>query len=340
MTDIILHKGPASELDHYVRQHPNASAYHLSAWRLAVQQAYGHKALCWEAKENGKTLGILPASEIRTPLGKHVCSLPFCDLGGPIANNAHIAKQLTESAAAHMSKLDLRCDAGAVEEAAPGRKVRMIGSLMNSADELIASYKPKLRSQIRKAEKNGLTSSIANSSEAVDAFFNVYAQNMHRLGSIPHSLKWFKAVHQHFGNDCFIALVHLEDKVIGAGLVLRVSNNAVIPWASTLADYNRLAPNMLLYWAIQAHLCDTGASQFDFGRSSFGEGTFRFKKQWGAQPHLLDWQNWTPAGQQTEQDNGPGLGAKVRPMIEKTWQKLPLSVSNQLGSKLRGYITL
>ncbi|WP_119395163.1 GNAT family N-acetyltransferase [Salinibius halmophilus] len=342
MTEIILHSGAATELDTYVRQHNNASAYHLSAWRAAVQQAYGHKALCWQAiNEQGDTVGVLPASEVRSPLGKHLCSLPFCDLGGPLADSPEIATQLAKAAAKYGKKLDLRCDAGHVNSVSEGTKVRMIGELMDSSEALIASYKPKLRSQIRKSEKNGLTASIqVNSGAAIADFFDVYAQNMLRLGSIPHAKQWFQAVQQHYGDDSFVALVFMDNKVVGAGLVLRVGNNAVIPWASTLADYNKLAPNMLLYWAIQAYLCDSGATQFDFGRSSYGEGTFRFKKQWGAQPHVLDWQTWTASGQQPKAETGPGLGAKVRPIIEKTWQKLPLSVSNSLGGTLRRYITL
>ena len=30
-------------------------------------------------------------------------------------------------------------------------------------------------------------------------------------------------------------------------------------------------------------------SYFDFGRSSPNKGTFKFKEQWGAEPHALNW---------------------------------------------------
>ena len=131
------------------------------------------------------------------------------------------------------------------------------------------------------------------------------------------------------------------DRVVGAGWVLRCAERAVIPWASTLADFNHLAPNMLLYWTIQAHLADSGGREFDFGRSTYGEGTYRFKQQWGAVPNLLEWQTYTadallpvPALKQG------GLGQRLRPFIERVWQRLPLPVANRLGGHLRRYITL
>ena len=46
---------------------------------------------------------------------------------------------------------------------------------------------------------------------------------------------------------------------------------------------------MLLYWTFLAFAADNGYGQFDFGRSTPGEGTYRFKSQWGAEPHQLYW---------------------------------------------------
>jgi CelD/BcsL family acetyltransferase involved in cellulose biosynthesis len=123
--------------------------------------------------------------------------------------------------------------------------------------------------------------------------------------------------------------------------VLLCGENAVIPWASTLAEYNSLAPNMLLYWTIQSHLCETGARQFDFGRSTFGEGTYKFKKQWGALPVALDWREWDAQGvPERAAPVAKGGGSSLRPLVESVWQRLPLVVANGLGGRLRRYITL
>ena len=117
----------------------------------------------------------------------------------------------------------------------------------------------------------------------------LYVKNMRDLGSPVHAKKWFVQVLNAYKKDCVIGVVYNNNTPIGGGLVIKNNNKASIPWASTLRDYNKLAPNMLLYWSLLAHCADTGINTFDFGRSTFEEGTFKFKKQWGAQPQLLEW---------------------------------------------------
>jgi FemAB-related protein (PEP-CTERM system-associated) len=338
-------------LDAFVRAHPEGSAYHLSAWCRAVSGAYGYRSQVLVARRHGQLAGMLPLCVISRPFGSaRWVSLPFCDLGGPLAEDDTLAAALAARARAdlgarQLAGLELRCsskpDASVDEAGLAGRKVRMLLELPASADELMKSYPPKLRSQVRKAAKNGLAAHVAASPEAVDAFYEVYARNMRRLGSPPHSRAWFEAIQRHYGPDSlFFVLVRHEDKVIGAGCVLLCGERAVIPWASTLADYNRLAPNMQLYDTILATACERGARQFDFGRSTFGEGTYKFKEQWGARPCPLAWQEWKAGASEPQPDAvkaGPG---RLRPLVEQVWQQLPLGLTNSLGPRLRRYITL
>jgi len=337
-------------LDAFVRAHPEGSAYHLSAWCRAVSSAYGYRSQVLVARRHGQLAGMLPLCGVKRPFGSaRWVSLPFCDLGGPLAEDAALAAALAARARAdlgarQLAGLELRCS-GTLADAADidlsGRKVRMLLDLPASADELMKSYPPKLRSQVRKAAKNGLAAEVSSAPEAVAAFYDVYARNMRRLGSPPHSLAWFEAIQRHYGeNGLFFVLVRHEGKVIGAGCVLVCGERAVIPWASTLADYNRLAPNMQLYDTILATVCERGMRQFDFGRSTFGEGTYKFKEQWGAQPCPLAWQEWKAGASQPQPDAvkaGPG---RIRPLVEQVWQQLPLGITNSLGPRLRRYITL
>lgn len=113
-----------------------------------------------------------------------------------------------------------------------------------------------------------------------------------------------------------------------------------IPWASSLRRYNRLNPNMLLYWTFLALAADGGHSRFDFGRSTVGEGTFRFKEQWGAKPAPLFWENLSAP----EATGAPGtsgvLAHKGRRAAEMLWTYLPLGITTLLGPSLRRNISL
>lgn len=344
-----LREARAAGWDDYVSRHANGTGYHQLAWLESIHSAYGHRPWCLMAHSPGGNLsGVMPLCEFRVPLlGARWVSLPYCDLGGPLASSDQAANALTEKTFELVRQrsgkgLDLRLAGPPVDpvEGPALAKVSMLCELPETSEALFKSYKPKLRSQIRKAEKNGLRAEVTTGPEAVRLFYRVFSDNMHRLGSPVHSLRWFQELQSSFGEGFKVGLVYLGDKVVGAGIVLLNGVRASIPWASTLADYNRLAPNMLLYWTLLADVTDAGCRVFDFGRSTPGEGTYRFKKQWGAEPHELCWQAFTPEGDPVTEAAPAGQGSRFRSLVESAWQRLPLPVANLVGPPVRKYISL
>jgi FemAB-related protein (PEP-CTERM system-associated) len=218
-----------------------------------------------------------------------------------------------------------------------GKKVSMLLELPDSAENLYAGFKSKLRSQIKKAEKNGLTFHSGRDTNHVDQFYRVFSQNMRHLGSPTHSYKWFDQLRINYKDDLILGIVKYNSEVVGAGILIKMNGKSFIPWASTLTKYNPLAPNMLLYWNLLKYACDTGSELFDFGRSTFGEGTYKFKKQWGALPTPLNWTVHQPAGRVTSDSNSTGY---IRNMAENVWRHLPLAITNTVGPLTRKYISL
>lgn len=341
-----LQKTEQLEWDNYVLNHDSNSPYHLSAWGRAVSRAYNHDCFYFVAKEQDKIVGVLPIVAIKIPLkGMQYSSLPFCDLGGALANSDEIKLELEKYAQQliddNNAAIELREQT--VSQVAPssdelvGKKVSMLLSLPATSEELMASFKSKLRSQIRKAEKNGLSYQVGSEANLIDQFYEVFSNNMHRLGSPVHSKRWFENVLSEYQDNCLISVVKKENTVVGAGIILISNNKASIPWASTVAEFNRLSPNMLLYWSLLSHCADAGVEVFDFGRSTYQEGTYRFKAQWGAMPKLLNWYNLGEENKVTNERVGP---SKSRKLIEQIWKKLPLALANQLGPMIRRYISL
>lgn len=353
------------EWDSFVLAHNEATPYHLFAWGEAVQNAYGFAMHYWLARDtqSNQIVAVLPAIKIRSVKGRYsLCSLPYCDLGGILANNEASYAAMLEYATdtygqslngnsphKHTSALALELrnhenELLEVSEASAGIKVRMLLPLPENADALMAQFKSKLRSQIRKAEKNGLSYKIvtpqqSNAGQATDEFYDIIAQNMHLLGSPVHSKAWYEEIIKAYNSNLYLALVYSEDVAVGAALIISTQNKAVVPWASTRAQYNRLAPNMLLYWALLSEAANRGIQEFDFGRSTVGEGTYNFKKQWGAVPQKLVWQQYQNGEMQNTITNSSST-SKARNLVENVWRRLPLSVSTALGSRLRKFISL
>lgn len=339
---------PLNDYNDYIASQPDATPYHYGGWLTAVEKAYGHTAWVITAHHNGKLCGALPVVEVKRPFrAGTLVSLPFCDLGGLLAESSDIAAEMRVAAqnlAASLGGATLEIREGGLEllpeectEMASDTKVRMLCELPACSETLFKSYKPKLRSQIRKAEKNGLTAEVRRGEAAIALFYSVFSRNMLRLGSPVHSLGWFKELSKAYGDNMLVGLVFKDQEPVGAGIVLVQGKQACIPWASTLEEHNRLAPNMLLYWTLLARVNDMGCTRFDFGRSTLGEGTFRFKAQWGAVPYRLNWRNDGPVNERAGSSN---IVSRLRPLIERIWQRFPLPVANWLGPKLRRYITL
>ena len=331
----------------YAEHHPQATPYHRFAWQSAVEEAYQHEFSGVLALDsNGNIVGLLPAITMAIPFKKaSICALPYCDCGFAIADNEEVETALYHALNAAIERGDIASyeirdrEQNKVEESdLSGQKVRMLMPLPATSEALLASFKSKLRSQIKKAEKNGLTFKTAPGKQLLNDFYNVYSINMRDLGSPVHHIKWFASMLSQYNDNSLISVVYYNNIAVGAGIILKNGHKACIPWASTIQAYNKLAPNMLLYWSILAHCADNNVKEFDFGRSTYNEGTYKFKKQWGATPEKLNWRY--SSEKVSHAKDAPASTGQLRTFIETVWRKLPLSLTIWLGSTIRGYISL
>jgi FemAB-related protein (PEP-CTERM system-associated) len=186
----------------------------------------------------------------------------------------------------------------------------------------------KARNQVRKAQKSGLTYREGGS-ELLDAFYAVFARNMRDLGTPVHAARFFGKVLGAFPGRARIHVVSRGTTTpIAAGLTFETRGTMEVPWASSIRDFNSLCPNHLLYWSMLEGASARGCSTFDFGRSTPNEGTYKFKKQWGAQPVPLCWEYGILAG--SDVPNPSPTNPRFRLAIA-VWKKLPMGVANRIG---------
>jgi FemAB-related protein (PEP-CTERM system-associated) len=344
--------------DAYVRGHADGTIYHLSGVAAVIHKTYGHDVYRLGAvpSPGGALAGVLPLVHIRHPFfGNSLVSMPYFDTGGVLADS-ETAKQFLLQQAVHLAhqvgarEIELRqrvdrCDPAASMHANDGKlktstrshKVRMVLDLPGQAAHLLQSFKSKLRSQIGKTQRDGLAARVGGG-ELLNDFYSVFATNMRDLGSPVHAKAFIAGFFSCFAKQARVVVVYRNGRPLSGSLVAKYGDTLANPWASSLRAYNRLNPNMLLYWVMLEHACNEGCRYFDFGRSTPGEGTFKFKEQWGARPHALHWHYIAVAGNTPK----PGDLRRSWPMLlaERLWMRLPVGLTQIMGPPIRKYISL
>jgi len=329
------YSGDGCEWDSFVDSQSGATNYHLFGWRGVVEKSFKHAAHYLAARNTkGAIVGILPLVRMQSRLfGHFLVSVPFFNYGGLLCSDPQAASPLLKEAGRLMAEtgasyVELRHRGWQLENApAKTGKVTMLLELALDVDSQWKAFNAKLRNQVRKAEKSGLQV-VTGGRELLDGFYEVFCRNMRDLGT-PVYGKWFFAnVLATFPQSCRIISVLHGDTVIASGIACWYRGTIEIPWASSNRDYKALCPNNILYWKAISFAIENGFSTFDFGRSTPGEGTYKFKEQWGAKPLQLYWQYLLREGEPLPAINNknPKFDLAIR-----VWQKLPLPLTRILG---------
>ena len=324
----------AEACEAFVSAHPLASMYHRPAWLDVVRSAFGHDTRYLVAESPAGIQGVLPLVLFQSRLfGRFAVSIPFLNYGGVLANTVDAERALLDRAIAETdgvggTHLELRHTRQMFPNLQAKRhKVAMRLTLAATADEQWQRLDRKLRNQVRKGEKSGLSVRIGGA-ELLEPFYAVFARNMRDLGTPVYSPRFFRAVLSTFPEHTRVVTVDLGARPVAASIVLWHRDMIEVPWASAIRDFNPLCANVLLYWQMLRFAVDRGFRTFDFGRSTPGEGTFLFKQQWGAEPLELVWEYWMANGRAL-----PDLSPK-NPKFSfaiHAWQRLPVSVATTVG---------
>ena len=319
----------------FVSKHQDSTNYHQYGWRKVVEKSFGHRTMYLTATSSQNEIcGVLPFVQMKSLLfGNFMVSLPFFNYGGLLVSEKRAAGILLDASqkmldGAGVDHIELRhlklCDAIGVTRQ---HKVTMILSLEENEEKQWALLDAKVRNQVRKAEKNGLKTVVGHM-DLLDGFYKVFCRNMRDLGTPVYSRNFFRNVLEEFPDTTRILSVIHDGRTIASALLTWYRDTLEVPWASSNRDFRQLCPNNILYWEAIRFAIGLGVHRFDFGRSTPGEGTFKFKKQWGANPVQLYWQYLLREGGGIPEVNP--ANPKYRYAIQ-AWQRLPLMLTNLLG---------
>jgi FemAB-related protein (PEP-CTERM system-associated) len=289
------------------------------------------------ADRGGAIAGVLPLVIMRSRLfGRFAISLPFLNAGGLLADDTEAGDALVTAAvrvaqAARVRYLELRHTSRLCPSLLERRhRVAMTLGLQDTVDHQWEALDRKVRNQVRKAEKSRLTP-VTGGVDLLDAFYDVFSRNMRDLGTPVFPLALFREAVTTYPQLTTVACVYKGEQAIAGAIVHRRGDWAEVIWASALREFNSLCANVFLYWQLIRTMIEQGCRTLEFGRCAPGEGTFHFKRQWGAEPQPLVWEYWTQSGA-IDFDASPRNPKYARAVA--AWRHLPLSLTTAIGPRI------
>ncbi|HXY69183.1 MAG TPA: FemAB family XrtA/PEP-CTERM system-associated protein [Gemmatimonadales bacterium] len=332
-------EGAGAAWDAFVRSASGWTHFHLWGWRRVIERTHGHECLYLAATGAGGRLeGVLPLVRVKSRLfGHYLVSMPFLNYGGPLGS-AEAVRALADEAVRLADRdgvklLELRSrEPLAIDLPVSHRKITVVLDLAPGNPEgVFAKFPAKLRSQVRRPAKEGVA--VRFGRDQVAPFFAVFARHMRDLGTPTQPRALFEAIADEFGDDAWFACAYLGDVPIACGAGFRWNGELEMTWASALVAYNKLSPNMALYWAFIERAAEERLTLFNFGRCSPGSGTHKFKLQWGGRDVPLHWYQRAAGGRGGDAHTpSPDDGAYA--WGPKLWARLPVPLATALGPRI------
>src|SRR5580698_6767226 len=332
-----LDAAQAPAWDAFVRAQPEATFFHLAAWRLVIERGFGHRTCYVLAERDGAIVGVLPLAQVKTRLfGNALVSVPFCVYGGPLFADAEAATALVAHAADLMRRLEVpvlefrsREQQPWLDEAEwPARSdlyVTFRKPFTGDDDTNLKAIPRKQRAMVRKGIDRGLVSVVDTDP---DRLFGIYAESVRNLGTPVFSRRYFRLLMELFSDAIDIVTVLDGEEAIASVLNFYFRDEVLPYYGGGRAIARERYGNDFMYWEVMRRAAARGFSLFDFGRSKLGTGAFAFKKNWGFVPAPLHYRFRLAPGEKIP-DLNP-LNPKYRLFIA-AWKRLPLPVANLLG---------
>lgn len=324
----------AAAWDGYVEAHPQGTFFHLSAWAGIVSKVFGHRPHYLLAADSatGEIRGVLPLAHVKSLLfGNALVSTPFCVYGGILADDdaardalLERARQLLREVGAAYLELRHRTPSG-LSLPAKDLYVTFRKPIEGDDDAIMKSVPRKQRAMIRKGIDAGL---VAEESDDVDGFYDIYSESVRNLGTPVFTRRYTRELKAVFGERCRILMIRHEGRYV-AGVMSFYFRDEVLPYyGGGTSAARQLKANDFMYFELMRRSAAEGIEIFDFGRSKQGAGSFSFKKHWGFEPEPLSYE-YDLVGVDAIPNISPTN--KKYELLVDCWKRLPLPLTRLIG---------
>ena len=259
-----------------------------------LAETYGFRPV-WLARDQS----LLPMMEVDSWLtGRRGISLPFTDECAPLCDSEAGFRELFHGAlefgrARGWKTIELRGGRGFLREAPVS--LAFYGhqlELLPDEAQMFAKLDGSARRAVRKAEKDGVTVTVAQSEEAVRAFYHLQCLTRRRHGLPPQPPAFFMNLWRHILSQerGTVVLAGCQGATIAGAVYLFRGGRAIYKYGAS--DYRRqhLRPNNLVMWTAMKWLARKGVTSLHLGKTALpNEGLRKFKLNLGAVEERLEY---------------------------------------------------
>jgi len=287
----------------FLQRHPRASVFHTPGWLEALQRTYGYQPVVFTTSRPGEPLedGVVFCNVKSWLVSRRLVSLPFSDHAEPLVSGqenlltllAFLASGIAER---RWASVELR-PPGALHNFANWSKFKDgLQFVLHSLDlqPSLASLfrglsKDSTQRKIRKAVHEGLKYEEGRSEEHLHKFFRLSVLTRRRKSLPPPPFAWFQNVVDCLGEHAKIQVATTKKgELAGAVFSIRYKDTMLFKYGASDARFHSLGTMPFLLWQAIEEAKNTGAAQFDFGRSEIANtGLIRFKDHFGAKQSVL-----------------------------------------------------
>lgn len=321
--------GERARITAFVTATEGGTPFHLPAWSIAVARGCGQRARYLVAEQGGAIVGVLPLTEMRSPLfGRALVSAGFAVDGGVLGDA--VVEPLAAASWALAQRIgcpSVELRGGAVPAGWDSDSDSYLGFARDLAaddDAELLAIPRKQRAEVRRALGYALDVVTGNDRALLAEHYRVYAESVRNLGTPVFPARLFRSVVETMDAD--VLTVRHQGRAVASVLSLYLGGTVYPYWGGGTEAARGLRANDRMYFALMAHARARGCTRFDFGRSKTGTGAAAFKKNWGftPEPRLYAKRSDGPA-----REVNP-LNPKYALMV-RSWKKMPLWAANLAG---------
>jgi hypothetical protein len=284
--------------EEFINRTPRASVFHTPGWLRALLQTYNYAPIVFtntppdRPLENGTVFAVVKSWLV----GPRLISLPFSDYVDPLMNTDENLTELLnglqeDQRAGRWRKVELRPPVTKCNPHWPpfhdGQSfVLQKVDLRPGLDAVFSSFhRDSIRRKIRKAERSDVVEEVGRSDRLLRQFFALHVMTRKRQSLPPPPFAWFRNILTNLGENVKIRIALKDGGPIAAIMTLRFRETAVYKYGCTNKFFHNLGAMPLLLWNAMKEEYQSGAREFDLGRSDpENEGLITFKQKLGAQP--------------------------------------------------------